>query len=120
MNTDEIKLINDTIEKFTSNPENFVLFRGETTENKGGLHFALDKGWAQNFGDTIIKLTLPAGSKIKLLKETDFREAYNLGFTSEQSCWDWIFLQGYDAIIGTEPMNSNKLDVIINPKYLKK
>ncbi len=84
MDTDKIKLINQIIEKFILNPENFVLFRGEKITNKGGLHFALDDDWAKRFGDTIIKGTLPVGSKIKSITKDDFQEAYNLGFTSEQ------------------------------------
>ena len=45
-------------------------------------------------------------------------EAYKRGDTSERSVWDSIFNEGYDAIIGTDSMNSSKIDIIINPKHL--
>lgn len=120
MNADEIKLINDIIEKFILNPENFVLFRGQNSSDKGGLHFALDENWAKMFGNTIIKGTLPVGSKIKPLKEADFREAFSLGLPSERPVWDLIFSRGYDAILATDAMESSKLDVIVNPKHLER
>jgi hypothetical protein len=120
MNADEVTLINQTIEKFILNPENFVLFRGEKEANKGGLHFALDKGWAKNFGDNILEGNLPAGSKIKSITKTDLDKAFSLGLTSEQPVWNLIFLEGYDAILGTDFMDSNKLDVIVNPKHLER
>lgn len=120
MNADEIIAINKIIEKFILNPENFVLYRGEKTTNKGGLHFALDKDWAKNFGDNILEGTLPAGSKIKSITKDDFDEAFNLGITSEQPVWDLIFSKGYDAILGTEFADHSKLDVIVNPKHLKR
>lgn len=119
MNTDEIKLMNQTIEKFILNPENFVLFRGQSVTDKGGLHFALDEDWAKRFGKIIIKGTLPVGSKIKPLQETDFQEALSLGLPSERPVWDLIFSKGYDAILGTDAMESSKLDVIVNPKHLE-
>ena len=120
MNADEIIAINKIIEKFILNPENFVLYRGQTIEDNGGLHFALDKDWAKKFGNIIIKGTLPVGSKIKPLKEADFQEAFSLGLPSERPVWDLIFSKGYDAIIATDSMESSKLDVIVNPKHLER
>ena len=99
--------------------ETFLLFRGENPSNKGGLHFSTDKDWAKNFGDIILEGTLPVGCKIKLLTGYDFEEAYNSGITSEQQFWNSVFIDGYDAILGTDAMNSSKIDVIIHPKHLE-
>jgi len=110
---------NENIQRFISNPESFILFRGESDENKGGLHFTTDEKWAKNFGNKIITGKLPADSKIKLITEKDFKEGYELGILSEELFWKFIFDKGYDAIVGYDVMNSTKLDVIINPKHLK-
>ncbi|MFA7301846.1 MAG: hypothetical protein WC069_06070 [Candidatus Shapirobacteria bacterium] len=109
---------NEGIQRFISNPESFILFRGESDENQGGIHFTTDAEWAKNFGNKILTGKLPADSKIKLITEKDFKEGYELGILSEKLLWDFIFNKGYDAIVGHDAMNSNKLDVIVNPKHL--
>jgi hypothetical protein len=107
-------------ERFLAKPESFPLFRAENATNKGGLHFALNKEWVQNFGANIHTGTLPAGSKIRLLAEIDLKEAFEQGVVSEQELWDSLFKQGYDAILGHDAMNSQVLDVIVNPKHLER
>ena len=109
----------EAVKKFISNPESFTLFRGENKVNKGGLHFTLDEKWARNFGDEILTLKLPVGSKIKVLKKEDFEEGYKSGIVSEASLWDSIFKNNFDAIVGHDAMNGDMLDVIVNPKHLK-
>ena len=120
MNIDEIALTNQIIKKFILNPEKFILFRGESIASKDGTHFTTDENWAKRFGNIIIKGTLPIGSKIKSLTKDDFKEAFNLGFTSEHQVWDLFFSRGYDAILGTDSRDSSKLDVIVNPKHLER
>lgn len=109
----------DMVQKFISNPETFTLFRGENENNQKGLHFTTDKEWAKNFGSNILTGSLPLGSKIELLTEKDLKEDYELGITSERPFWDLIFDKGYDAIVGCDTMNSDELDVIVNPKHLE-
>lgn len=67
MNTNNIELFNQTKKDFISNPETFILYRGENLATMGELHFTTDEDWAKNFGKVILKDSLPAGSKIKLL-----------------------------------------------------
>ena len=112
------KISDELIEKFISNPESFVLYRGEGKTNKDGLHFTTNKEWTKTFGGNIVEGTLPAGSKIKILAEDDMETALNRGIVLERSLWDSIFAKGYDAIIGTDSMNNEVLDVIVNPKHL--
>ena len=120
MRMNNIEIFNQKIKKnFISNPETFVLFRGENFFNMGGLHFTTDEDWAKKFGKVILKGFLPAGSKIKFITADDFEDGHNLGIFSEDLFWFSIFAQGYDAILGTDHRNSSKLDVIVNPKHLK-
>ena len=118
-NTTNNQTSSETVQRFISTPETFTLFRGEDTSNQGGLHFTTDKNWAKNFGDKILIGNLPAGCKIELLTEKDLKEDYKLGILSERPFWDLIFERGYDAIVGCDSMNSEELDVIVNPKYLE-
>lgn len=39
------KITDEMIERFISNPEGFVLYRGEGKTNKDGLHFTINKSW---------------------------------------------------------------------------
>jgi hypothetical protein len=105
-------------EQFLANPAAFQLFRAENATNIGGLHFSTDKEWVKNFGSEIHIGTLPAGCKIKLLAEVDMEKAFQEGLVSEQSLWESIFNEGYDAILGHDAMNSRVLDIIVNPKLL--
>ena len=114
----DVELFNQIKKDFISNPETFVLFRSEGWENMGGLHFTTDENWAKKFGKVILKGTLPAGSKIKLLTKDDFIEPLSMGVTSEDMVWFSIFAKGYDAILGHDQRNSNVFDVIVNPKHL--
>jgi len=116
MNKNEV---DNLIQKFISNPESFTLFRGENQTNQGGLHFTTDKDWASKFGENILEGKLPKDSKIKLIKNSDFEEGFKANILSEQQLWDSIFEKGYDAIVGYDPMNSDMLDIIINPKHLE-
>ena len=118
-NTTNNQTSSETVQRFISNPETFTLFRGEDAGNVGGLHFTTDQEWAKNFGNRMLKGTLPAGCKIELLTEKDLKEDYRLGILSERPFWDLIFERGYDAIVGCDSMNSEELDVIVNPKYLE-
>lgn len=111
-------VFNEMIHKFITHPESFTLFRDENADNKGGLHFTTDKNWAKNFGTNVLSGTLPAHSRIKLLTEKDFEDGLKLGITSERPLWNIFFDEGYDAIVGYDSMNSDELDVIVNPKYL--
>ena len=110
--------INLLAQKFISNPEAFPLYRGENETNQGGLHFTTDRDWARNFGETILSGRLPARCKFKLISEDDFEFAFNAGIFSEGKLWNLLFSEGYDAIIGHDPMNSNALDVVVNPVHL--
>ena len=108
------------IKKFVSKPESFLLYRGERETNQGGLHFTTDKSWAERFGANLIEGTMPVDSKIKLITPEDMENAFHHGVLSEQLLWDSIFAQGYDAILGTDAMNSEVLDVVVNPKHLRR
>ena len=108
----------DIVQRFISNPETFTLFRGESEVNQGGLHFTTDKEWAKNFGKTILSGKLPARCKFKMISEGDFEFAFKMGISSEGKLWTLLFSEGYDAVIGYDPMNSRILDVVINPVHL--
>ncbi len=108
----------EMVKKFISNPEDFILFRGENKINQGGLHFTTDEVWAKNFGDRLLVGKLPVGSRVKLLTQEDFTKSYESGLKSEKELWNSIFESGWDAIIGVDSMNNEVLDIIINPKHL--
>jgi hypothetical protein len=107
------------VDTFLSNPENYILFRGEKPGMEGGLHFTLDKEWAKVFGSNILQGYLPQGSKIKIISEEDFEEAMKFNISTDYKFYYFIFAKGYDAILGYDPMNSQMLDIIVNPKLLK-
>lgn len=111
--------LNALTEKFISNPENFLLFRGEGNTNKNGFRFTMKKEWAGNFGDTILEGSLPSNSKIHVLKYDDIQYAPRIGFTTETS-WFLKFIEenNYDAIVATDPMSPRTLEIIVNPKHL--
>ncbi|MDP2816515.1 MAG: hypothetical protein Q8O19_07535 [Rectinemataceae bacterium] len=112
--------IAEVVEKFIEHPEDFLLFRGERSDNRGGLHFTNDEEWANYFGTAIRTGKLPAGSKIKVLAEVDMSDALAREIYSEQGLWDSIFEQGYDAILGYDSMRPHLLDVIVHPKHLER
>lgn len=114
-----LKDINALTEKFVSNPENFVLFRGEGYTNKNGFRFTMDKEWAKGFGGTVLEGRLPPNSKIHVLKYDDIQYAPRIGFTTETS-WFLKFIEenNYDAIVATDPMSPRTLEIIVNPKHL--
>jgi hypothetical protein len=113
----------ELVKKFISNPESFTLFRGGNNTNKGGLHFTTDEVWAKNFGDILLVGKLPAGSKIHLLSKEDIDTGVYLMHTKkfdDTAINKFLFEQNnYDAMLGTDSMNSDVLDVIVNPKHLK-
>jgi len=119
-------LTDEIIQKFISNPETFILYRGEggRQSNEGGLHFTTDKEWAKRFGSTILEGTLPKGSEIHLISQRDFDTGAVIMYKTKKidetavykTLFDWY---GYDAIIGSDPMNNNVLDVVVNPENLK-
>ncbi len=115
------KAVNDTLmKKFVSSPETFNLFRGENPGNKGGIFFSPDEGWAKNFGPDLLKGNLPAGSKVYQYNFQDpmIQGALNKGL-SEKDLYKSVFDNGYDAIIGTDPMRNSTINAIINPSKLK-
>jgi len=119
----ETKITDEIIEHFISTPETFTLFRGENLTNKYGIHFTTDITWAKNFGEDILTGTLPQNSKIHLWDEKDFQTAINItshtGKIDELALFKFILEQNdYDAILATDFMNSEALDIIINPKHL--
>jgi len=114
----DVENFNQKKQKFISNPETFILFRGENFFNMGGLHFTTDEDWAKKFGKVILKGSLPAGSKIKHLTRDDVRDGLKANIFLEDFFWFSFFAEGYDAILGTDFMNSSKLDIIVNPKHL--
>ena len=103
---------------FASNPSTFTIYRGENSTNKGGLHFTTDENWAKNFGSTILTDKLPLSSKIKLLTKADFETGAKLGLNTEKELWNFFFEKDYDAIVGYDAMNSEVIDIIVNPKHL--
>ena len=124
--TEKEILTDEIIQKFISNPETFTLYRGEggRQSNENGLHFTTDKNWAKGFGDILIEGILPKGSEIHLINQRDFDTGAVIMYKTKKidetaiykTLFDWY---DYDAIIGSDPMNSNVLDVVINPKNLK-
>lgn len=110
MSMNDIEVFDQIKKNFISNPETFVLFRGEGWDNMGGLHFTTDENWAKKFGKVILKGSLPAGCKIKHLTGDDVRDGLNKGILLADVFWFSIFAKGYDAILGTDFMNSKKLD----------
>jgi len=120
-------LTDERIQKFISNPETFILYRGESKgkANEKGLHFTTDKDWAKSFGDTLLMGSLPKGSIIHHIDQNDFTEAMDIYSRIKKIDDKTIFeLQlnrhGYDAMIGHDPMNSNVLDVVVHTKHLSR
>jgi len=119
-------LADEIIEKFISNPETFILYRGEggRQSNEHGLHFTTDIQWAKRFGGTILSGSLPKGSVIHLIDQNDFTEA--LGIYSRIKTMDESTIlkaqlerHDYDAMVGHDTMSCDVLDVVVNPKNLK-
>lgn len=111
--------VNSQIEMFAKNPQEFPLYRGENAINKGGLHFTTDPAYAKNFGENAVTKFLPEGSKVYKLTGQEFADALSKGVSKEIDVWKPIFDKGYDAIVGTDSMNGQAVDVIVNPKHLK-
>jgi hypothetical protein len=106
-------LIDDLLAK----PDSVQLFRGQKASEPMGIHFTPDEAWAKNFG-TVMKMTLPANAKVKLLTPEDTERGLQEGICDETVFWQTFFDDGYDAIIGTDSHDSTVLDVIVNPKLL--
>ena len=122
----EKNLTDKIIQNFISHPEDLILFRGEykDRDNFGGLHFTNNKEWAKSFGDILLGGTLPKGSIIHHIDQNDFTEAMGIYSRIKTMDDETIFKiqldrHGYDAMVGHDPMNSNILDVVVNPKNLK-
>lgn len=115
-----LKDINALVEKFISNPENFLLFRGEKDINEKGFRFTTDKEWAKRFGDTLLEGRLPPNSKVHVLKYQDIQGAPQTSFTTKNS-WFLQFIEenNYDAIISVDPMSPQTLEILVNPKHLE-
>ena len=104
------------IGRLKTDPASVPLFRGERRDDNG-LHFSTDEAWARTFGPNMRTGTLPVGSRVWLLTERDFSDAFERGLLSERALWDKMFADGYDAIVGHDAMNHRMLDVIVNPKH---
>lgn len=104
------------LEALQKSPESVVLYRGENPSNVGGHHFSTDSAWAKNFGDKMLTGTLPKGAKVTSLTKEAVDDALSRGAKNEAEVFDDIFKQGYDAIVGTDPMNPGAVDVIVNPQ----
>ena len=116
----------EIIQRFISYPETFTLYRGESKgrANEDGLHFTTDKKWAKGFGDILLEGSLPKGSVIHQIDESDFTEALGIYSRIKKMDDKTIFeLQlsrhNYDAMVGHDPMICNILDVVVNPRNLK-
>jgi len=123
---EDSRYADEIMHNFVSNPETFVLYRGEggRQSNEGGLHFTTDKEWAKRFGSTILEGRLPKGSIIHLMDDDDFSEAIDIYSRIKTMDENAIFkLQferhDYDAMAGHDTMSCNVLDVVVNPKNLK-
>jgi hypothetical protein len=111
--------LNATIERFISKPEDFTLFRGEKDDNKNGFRFTTNRDWAENFGTSILEGRLPPQSKIHPLKHWDIMGAPQTGFTTDNSWFLKLFEEEkWDAIISRDPMSSETLEILVNPKHL--
>ncbi|MDP2704264.1 MAG: hypothetical protein Q8P01_03495 [bacterium] len=108
------------IESLLTKPDSVQLFRGQKTDAEMGLHYTPDETWARNFGPIILKMTLPANAKIKLITSEDTEQGIKEGIYDEEIFWQTFFNDGYDAIIGTDSHNSMVLDVIVNPEISRR
>lgn len=106
------------IDDFIKNPSSFKLFRGENSENTGGIYFTLDESWAKKFGDNTISGYLPEDAKVKRLTIQDLDDALNQGLVIEKEAITSFFKKGYDAIIALDSRNDNIINIIVNPKHL--
>lgn len=111
--------VSETIKTLVEKPDTLPLFRGENITNKGGIHFTTDKAWTETFGGEKLTGTLPKNAKVLPVSEIDVQQAIKEGAKNETEIWQKFFDKGYDAIVGTDPMNSAKIDVIVNPKHLQ-
>jgi len=113
------KDLNATVKRFISNPEDFTLFRGEKDDNKNGFRFTTDREWAENFGSVILEGKLPPQSKIHPLKHWDIMGVPQTGFTTDNSWFLQLFEEEkWDAIISSDPMSTETLEILVNPKHL--
>lgn len=108
------------VQDLQTKPQTVTLFRGESASNAGGGHFSVDPGWAKNFGDKQIKMSLPKGTRVYQLTGEDVRAAVEGGTKNEAQLWKTLFDRGYDAIAGTDAMNASQLDVIVKPELVSK
>ena len=106
------------LEGLTKSPEAIKLYRGQNPSNVGGQHFTTDPAWAKNFGDETLTGSLPKGSKVVTVSKDLVDDATSRGAKTEAEVYDDLFRQGYDAVVGTDPMNAEAIDVIVNPKHL--
>jgi len=116
-NSEDISLLAGT---FISHPGAHLLFRGENAANQNGLHFTTNREWAKQFGDNILEGKLPRGSTVRLITVKDIEDAMRNGIESEEKLWAFLFAEGCDAVVGYDAMNSHVLDVIVNPKHLRR
>lgn len=110
--------VNEQIQNITKKPDSVKLFRGEGPTNKGGLHFTPDEEYAKNFGSNQIVGRLPKDSKLTTVTKEMVEEAMNHGAKNEKEAFQYIFDKGFDGVIGTDPMNPDKVNIIVNPKKI--
>ncbi len=106
------------INNFIQNPSYFKLFRGEDMGNKGGVYFSFDENWAKNFGGRIISGYLPKDARVKMLTVKDLEDAFNNGIVLEADAIKFFLKDGCDALITTDTMRDNIINIIVNPKHL--
>lgn len=106
------------IESLLTKPDSVQLFHGQKANHPMGIHFTPDENWAENFGAEIMKMTLPAKARVKLLTPEDTEQGIQKGIYDEGAFWQSFFDDGYDAVVGTDSHNSAMIDVIVNPKHL--
>lgn len=103
---------------FIKNPSAIPLFRGESMDNQGGVHFTPNNDWAKKFGNTSVTGTLPKDAKVFKIDAKSMQDAMDQGIKTDKDFYNYIFQKGYDAVLGTDSRNGQILDVVVNPKHL--
>lgn len=104
----------------TATTKGIPIYRGETAANKGGIHWALDKADAQQFGKVMPRTISPSeivdDSNPAIQKIVQEGAEQGLDFQQVvKNLWD----KGFNVIKNTDPI-TGKPSLIVNPNFTSK
>lgn len=104
----------EQVRSLMKEPETVKLYRGSA--NGEGHWYTTSREWANNFakGGEVKEIALPKGSKLHQITPEDFDAAHNAGIRTDKEAYDFIMKRHkVDALIGSDPMNSSIVEVIL-------